>query len=123
MAEPQTFDIDEQATGRYTAVVVGNDGLTPIPAADLLTLVLTVYVVLADGTESVLRGPQQDVLNANNVTVDGSGNLVWTVQAADTTVVEAIPFELHYCLFAWTAVGVSGKHLVILRVRNLRLVP
>lgn len=123
MAEPRVFEIDEQESGRYTATVVGNDGVTPLGAGDLQTLALTVYAVTQDGSTAILRGPQQDVLNANGVTVDANGALVWSIQPSDTTLVEAIPFELHFCLFEWTAPDVSGKHLVVLKVRNLRLVP
>ena len=124
MPEPLSFEIDEQETGSYTATVVGNNGTTPLAAATLATLTLTLYVVKADGTEQVVNARnQQNVLNANNVTVSAGGALVWTVQAADTTLVEAIPFEIHYALFEWTWATGAGKHLTSLKVRNLRRVP
>ena len=119
---PQTFLIDELTSGRYTALIVDNDGVTPVPAANLLTFVLTVYVIKTDNTDGILRGPQQNVLNANNVTIDSGGNLVWTAQPADTTMVESVPFEDHICLFEWTWGTGTGRHEVILRVRNLRRV-
>lgn len=122
MPDPRTFEIDEAESGRYSATITGNDGMTPIPAADLLTLTLTLYVIMADGTDQVIRN-QQDVLNVNNVTVDAAGRLVWIVQPADTALVEAIPFESHLALFEWTWAEGAGKHLTILRVRNLRRVP
>jgi hypothetical protein len=122
MAEPLIFPIDEEESGRYTAIVVGNDGVTPLPAATLVTLTLTLYVIKQDGTDQVIRN-QQNILNANNVTVDAAGLLIWTVQPTDTTLVEAIPFEDHWALFEWTWADGAGKHQVILRVRNLRRVP
>lgn len=122
MSDPQTFAIDEQETGRYTATLVGNDGVTPLPGPTLTTLVLTVYVIKQDGTDTVVRGPSQNVLNLNNVTLDAAGLLVWLVQVADTTLVEAIPFERHIALFEWTWPTGAGKHEVVLRVRNLRRV-
>jgi hypothetical protein len=124
--DPLIFLIDEQTTGRYTSTIVDNDGVTPVSVASLLTMVLTVYAIKSDGTDGILRGPQQNVLNTNNVTIDVNGSLIWTVQSGDTTMVEGIPFEDHYCLFEWTWATVTsagtGRHVVILRVRNLRRV-
>lgn len=118
--EPKAFNVNEQTSGQYTATIVGNDGVTPLPGATLSTLVLTLYVVKADGTVTYLRGPAQNVLNAANVTISAGGLITWNFQVADTTLVEDLPFERHIALFAWTAPGgVAGKHEVTLRVRNL----
>lgn len=121
MPDPQSFPINEKATGRYTATVVGNDGVTPLPGPTLSTLVLTLYVTKADGTDTLIRD-HQNGLNLNNVTIDASGLVTWLVQPADTTLVEAIPFEQHHALFEWTWPTGVGKHEVILVVRNLRQV-
>lgn len=124
MTDPQSFEILEQATGRYTCTIVGNDGVTPLPGATLSTLVLTLYAIKQDGTDQIINARNaQSVLNANNVTVDAAGLVVWIVQTADTTLVEAIPFERHIALFEWTWPGGAGKHEVILKVRALRQVP
>jgi hypothetical protein len=121
MTDPTTFAIDEKETGRYTATIVGNDGVTPLPGATLSTLTLTLYVIKQDGTDQVIRN-HQNVLNANNVTVDAAGLLAWIIQVADTTLVEAVPFERHIALFEWTWPSGAGKHEVVLLVRNLRQV-
>jgi len=121
MSDPQTFPIDEKESGRYTAVIVGNDGVTPLPGPTLTTLILSLYVIKQDGTDSMIR-TSQNVLNANNVTVDAAGLLVWIVQVADTTLVEVVPFERHIALFEWTWPSGAGKHEVVLNVRNLRRV-
>lgn len=124
MTEPLSFDINEEASGTYTATLVANDGVTPIPAAQVATLTLTLYVIKQDGTDQIVNGRNlQNVLNANNVTVDAVGQVVWTVQPADTAMVENIPFELHRALFHWTWADGEGYHEVHLRVRNLRRVP
>lgn len=115
---PLSFLINEKSTGIYTATIVGNDGVTALPAATLLTLTLTLYVIKADGTTSFIR-TNQNVLNANNVTVDAAGLLTWSIQVADTTLVEAIPFERHVALFQWTWASGAGKHEVVLSVKNL----
>lgn len=123
MDTPQTFPILEKATGLYTATIVGNDGVTPLPGATLSTLLLTLYAIKADGTDQVINGRnQQNVLNANNGTVSAGGRLTWAIQTLDTTLVEDLPFERHIALFEWTSPGVVGKHEVILVVQNLHRV-
>ena len=121
MPDPNAFEIAEKETGRYTAILTGNDGVTPLSSAVLLTLTLTLYVTKADGTDTKIRD-HQSVLNANNVTVGTDGAVVWIIQVTDTTLVELIPFERHVALFEWTWAGGAGKHEVVLVVRNLRQV-
>lgn len=124
MPDPITFPINELSTGKYTAVIVGNDGVTPLPAVTLTTLTLTLYVILSDGTQAIVNGRNiQNVLNLNNVTVDGSGNLTWNVQVGDTTPQQVIPFEIHRAVFAWTWPGGAGNHEVWLKVAQLIRVP
>ena len=119
--EPSIVDVLEKTTPRYTAILT-DDQLAPIPAASLLTLTLLLYVIKADGTISYIRGAAgvpQNVLNANNVTVDTNGNLVWAIQTTDTTLVEALPFERHIALWAWTTATITGRHELHLVVKNL----
>jgi hypothetical protein len=117
---PNVYAFLEKTTGRVAGVIVGNDGLTPISAASLLTLTLTLYVIKGDGTTAFVNGRNhQNVLNLNNVTVDTNGNLVWSVQVADTTLVEAVPIERHVALWEWTTTTVSGKHEIVLAIQNL----
>lgn len=121
--DPPSFLLAEKSTGTYTATVVANDGVTPLPAATLATLTLFLYVIKADGTSSYIRGAAglpQNVLNANNVTVDANGLVTWTIQTTDTTLIEAVDFERHIALFQWTWAGGAGKHEVVLVVKNLR---
>src|SRR5712691_2028368 len=123
MALPLTFDVTEKSTGSYTATLVANDGVTPLPGATLTTLVLTLYVIKADGTDGIVNSRNaQNVLNANNVTVSTGGLLTWSIQVGDTTLVEDLPFERHIALFEWTWPAGAGKHEVILVVRNLHRV-
>lgn len=118
--DPSTYPILEQATGEYAATFVANDGATVLTASALLTLTLTLYVVKQDGTTAYVNSRNaQTVLNANNVTVSGAGRMVWSIQAADTTLVEAVPFERHIALFEWTWANGQGKKEVILVVQGL----
>lgn len=122
--EPRTFDILEQSTGQYTATIVGNDGVTALPAATLLSLALTLYVIKTDGTIGYVNSRNaQNVLNLNNVTVNSAGLITWAIQAGDTTLVEALPFERHIALFEWTWANGAGKHEMVLVVQNLGEVP
>lgn len=118
--EPRTFDILEQSTGQYTATIVGNDGVTPLPVATLLTLTLTLYVVKTDGTIGYVNSRNaQNVLNLNNVTVNSAGLLTWLIQVGDSTLIEALPFERHIALFEWTWANGAGKHEIVLVVQGL----
>lgn len=125
LPDPPTYPIDERESGTYSATIVGNDGVTPLPGSTLSTLTLTLYVIKQDGTEEVVNGRnQQNVLNANNVTVSEAGALVWSVRPLDTIIVESfLPVERHIALFEWTwPTGNAGKHEFVAAVRNLRRV-
>lgn len=123
-ADPLSFLIPEKATGLYTATLVGNNGVTPIPSATLITLTLLLYAIKQDGASSYIRGSAgapQNVLNTGNVTVDPlTGLVTWTIQVTDTTLVEAIDWERHIALFQWTWAGGAGQHEVVLAVKNIR---
>lgn len=121
--EPSIVDVLEKTTPRYTATVKDDTGAA-LPAASLLTLTLLLYVEKADGTRAYIRGSAltgQNVLNANNVTVDINGLVTWSLQVADTTLNDsAIPFERHIALWQWTwATSRAGKHELVLVVKNL----
>ena len=120
--EPSTVDVLEKTTPRYTAVITDDQGVA-IPLVSLVTLTLFLYVIKSDGTPSYIlgaAGAPQNVLNANNVTADANGNLVWSIQTTDTTFVEALPFELHIALFTWTTATITGRHELHLTVKNLQ---
>lgn len=120
MADPKSFDVLEKTSGQYTATIVGNDGVTALPGATLSTLTLTLYVIKADGAIAYVNGRNhQNVLNTANVTISAAGLVTWTYQAADTALVEALPFERHIALFEWTWPAGAGKHEAVLVVRNL----
>jgi hypothetical protein len=121
--EPSIVDVLEQTTPRYTAILTDAQG-QPIAAAALSTLTLFLYVIKTDGTTAYIRGAlgaPQNILNANNVTVDVNGNLVWALQTPDTTFVETnLPFERHLALFTWTTPTITGRHELHLIVKNLQ---
>ena len=122
--EPSTVDVLEGETPRYTATLKDDQGV-PLPAASLTTLTLTLYVIKADGSVSYVNSRNaQNVLNANNVTIDANGAIVWAMQVADTTLVEDLPFERHIALWEWTwPTSRAGKHELWVTVKALGEVP
>lgn len=113
-----TFSLNERITARYTATVKDETGIA-IPAASLTTLTLTLYN-RADGSIINSRNAQ-DVLNANNVTVDSAGLITWTMQPADNPIVDDTrEIERHVALWVWTySSGTkTGRHETEFDVEN-----
>jgi hypothetical protein len=122
--EPTTADVLELTTPRYTAVIQDDEG-QPLPAASLTSLTLTLYVIRTDGTIGIINSRNaQNVLNASNVTVSAAGLLVWSIQTADTALQETLAFERHIALWTWTwlAGAKTGRHELVLTVKNLQQV-
>jgi hypothetical protein len=114
------YPVLERTTPRFSAVLVGDDGVTPIPGSTLSTLTLTLYCDDSDLTIVNSRNGQ-NVLQTNGVTVDESGNLVWILAAADLAILhDSLPFERHVALFVWTwPTNKSGKFECVFAIRNL----
>ncbi len=120
----KVFNVKEGTVATYTATIKDEAG-TVIPASALTTLTLTYYAAdLADDVAGIINSRSaQNVLNANNVTVTTGGVLTWTLQATDTVIVTSTrTTEMHLALFTWTwgTPVKTGKHLVGIRVENLR---
>lgn len=121
------YTVPERTTQRYTATIKDELGAA-VPAASLLTLTLTLHDVQT-GTLLGGRPAQQNVKNANNVTVDSAGNLVWLIQPADNAIVtDTLLHEQHIALFEFTYTdsggnSARGQHEVQLTVINAKKVP
>lgn len=115
------FTVNEKCTAKYTATIKDEDG-SAIPAASLTSLTLTLYD-LSDPDRAIINSRDgQNVLNANNVTVDSSGVVTWTMQAADNTIQNDDRYaERHKALFVftWDSGNKSGIHEVEFDVRNV----
>ena len=111
--------VPQLTSARYTAVLLDQTG-TPVPASSLSTLTLTLK---DQASGAVINGRNaQSVLNANNVTVEASGNLVWSLQPADSPILNAeLGTETHLATFV--AIWPSGRlnHVVAIPVQNLGL--
>jgi hypothetical protein len=118
--ERPVYDVLEQTTPEFTATLVGEDGVTPIPGSTLTTLTLTLYCEDADLT-IVNSRTAQNVLQANGVTVDEAGLLTWILSADDLAILhDSVPFERHIALFQWTwPTNKAGKFECVFAIRNL----
>lgn len=132
--QPFTIEINEQASAGFWGTLLDESGVV-IPGNVLLTLQLSLYVVNADGTQTIVNGrDKQNVLNQNDVTVydtlqvrpDGKTyNLFWQIRVGDTTIVNtALTTERHVALFEWTwPNNHAGKTELWLSIANLTRVP
>lgn len=85
MLTQQEATINEANSFKYTATLADEDG-NPITLASIVSATLDLY---DDETLEVINNrAQQDILNANDVTIDPtSGLLTWDALAADTPIV------------------------------------
>ena len=136
--QPFVIDLNEQASGGYWGRLL-DETENLVPGSLLTTLTLTLYVINADNTITIVNSRnKQNVLNANDVQVfntlqsftksDGTVvtyNLFWQIRQGDTTLVNSnLSHERHIGLFEWSWPNNHfGKHLVILSVENLVEVP
>lgn len=114
--------VPERSSARITAQLQDEAG-AGIPGGSLTTLTLTLYTA---GSGTILNGRnKQNALNANGVTVDASGNLIFQMDPLDNQIVGTESHERHIALFEWTwsAGAKAGKHEVLLTIVNLNLVP
>ena len=116
-----TDEILEKTTPKITATIKDEDG-NAIASTDLNTLTLTFWN-LTDPDNSIINNRNsQNVLNANNVTVDTNGLLTWTLQPADTTISDStLPKQTCRAMFEWTynSGTRNGKHLIDMVIVNI----
>lgn len=113
--------VAEKTSPLITCQIVDAAGAGLGPGS-LASLTLTLYD-RASGSIINSRSAQ-NVLNANQVTVDGSGNLQFSMNPADNPILDdTLDVETHVALFEWTwsAGGgtKAGKYEIYLLVKNL----
>ena len=112
--------IHQGTTPKLTFDIENEDGVV-IPSASLTTLTLNLFN-LDDEDNTILNSrTDQDVLNANNVTVSGAGAGVWSMQVGDTAMVGTGYIEGHRAVFKWTydSGNKTGDHIIDMRIRNM----
>lgn len=116
--------INERSSCLYTGKIVDESG-NPIPGSELDTLTLTLY----NAADKAIINNLDDtnVLNANGVTVNESGELTWLPGYACNPIVGDVGLgltEKHIAQFEWTwGSGRRGSHLLVLHVVQLHEVP
>lgn len=95
--------ITEGTTPTYTAILKDNEGVV-VPAASLSAVRLRLYSTATGAVINSRNG--QNVLNANNVTINNVGLLTWKLLEADTILVDSPkPILGHHCavfVIEWT---------------------
>lgn len=99
-----------------------------VPAASLTSLVLTLYNLPPYGgaVTYINNRHGQNALNANSVTVDSAGHVVWTYQVADGAIVDDTQVsETHIALFAatWAGGALGMTYEVPFLVKNIQTTP
>jgi hypothetical protein len=89
------------STPFLNAQFVDKDGVTPIPAAVLTTLTLS---IVDTGSKAIVNGVSaRPILNADRGTVDNQGNLTIALQALDTALLNAADEqEFRSLVIDWT---------------------
>ncbi len=84
--EARTDVFNELATGYVEADSKDESGVA-LGSGDIIHILMTLYDVASGGV--INNRLLQDVKNANDVTIDASGNLAYTVQPADNIIVDS----------------------------------
>lgn len=112
----------EKTSALYTAQLIDETG-TPVSGSVLFTFTLTLYDLQ---TGTIINGRNnQNVLNANGVTIDSNGNVAWSIAPADTIILSnELEIETHIALFqaTWNAGAKRCNHEVAIPVQVLNLV-
>jgi len=107
----------------YSAKLLDRLGAA-IPASALTTLKLTLYapdfVGVTPAFNIINSRSEQNVLNANQCTLDSSGNFVWAMTPLDTVMLSSGAYERHIALFEWVGPDVgTGKHEAVFMIERL----
>lgn len=113
-------EVPEETTWRFTGVIK-DETHTAIPAASLTALTLTIYN--KDASATIINSiSAQNILNANQGTVDSSGNLAIVFDPDDMQMVDTgQDVETHVAFVVWTydAGSKRGSLAIEHNVRNM----
>jgi hypothetical protein len=114
-----SFSVQEKESAVYRATLV-DENKAAVPASNLSTLTLTLYDKL---TGQVINSRDaQDVKNTNDVAIDETGTLVWSMRPADNVIVtDTNAVEPHVALFraTWDGGAKAVNKEVTIIVTNL----
>ena len=102
MADIDKFEVYEKE-GRFYDLDFFDQNGTKVPLSAMAALKLSLFLKDAASLTTINSRAQQNVLNANNVTVAAPGDIQWAIQPADTTLVDAnCESEIHIAVFELT---------------------
>lgn len=116
--------VNEESSAEYTCVLKDEND-DPVSVSNILTATLTYY---DKRTGQIINSREaQNIKNANNVTIDTSGNLVWSIQPEDTIIVSSTirsgceEYHVGQISFTWSiaAVAKAHNHIFEIAVRQL----
>ena len=113
------FPVKEKQTVDYAFTVKDGNGIG-IPAANFFAVTLTFYNPETGAIVNLRE--DQDVLNANNVTISAAGVVTWSLQLPDVTISNQLATdETHRALFRffWAAGAKHFPHEVDFVIENL----
>lgn len=130
------FRFNERCSGSIAGDIVDTNG-DEVPAASLTGATLTLYDAefgsLGSPASGIINGRlAQNVLNANDVTIDSDGHFEWSVQSADNGKPDGLTEKQeamlncrqiwrHRAMFLFTWAGGEFRFEVELEVVNLRM--
>ena len=110
----------EKASSLITATFKDELGVA-IPNTDFTAINMTLFL-LSDPTQIVNARDNQNVLNANNCTVDANGLFSWNVQPGDRAMISTtVSEEIHRAeiRYKWAGGNKEGVAIIDLPVINL----
>lgn len=102
MADIDKFEVYEKESRFYDLDFFDQNG-TKVPLVSMAALKLSLFLKDAASLTTINSRAQQNVLNANDVTVQTAGDIQWAIQPADTTMQDAnCESEIHVAVFELT---------------------
>ena len=118
MADIDKVEVYEKESRFYDLDFFDQNG-TKIPLASMSALKLSLFLKDSSGPTFINSRNQQNVLNANNVTVASPGDIQWAIQPADLTIQNAAcENEIHIAVFELTTTSTPA----LIRRKELYLV-
>lgn len=122
----EVYYLNQNNTYQLSFQLVDEAG-TGIPAYNIASLNMTYYYFNPQMTTSdknhlkiINSRNNQNVKNANDVSVDSSGNVVWEIKPADTVKLNNQDLELHVAFFKWKwGSGKTNSQEIYLYVRKI----
>jgi len=110
----------EKTSSKITGTFLDETG-TPVPSASFTAITMSLF--LLDDSAPIINGrDNQNILNANNCTVDANGLFTWNVQPADRAMVGSGGSEIHRAeiRYKWNAGASEGVVVIDLPINNLK---